>query len=70
MPTYDFNCKKCNENFTVQVSIKDKSNVNCPKCGSKEIQQRFTRVNLGGISGGNAGSSACSSGSCSTCSGC
>lgn len=70
MPTYDFSCKECKNKFTVKVSIKEKANVLCPKCNSKEIEQRFTRVNLGGIQGGSAGSSACSSGGCSSCSGC
>jgi len=69
MPAYDFNCKQCEKNFTVQVSIKDKAKVACPQCGSQDIEQKFNRVNLGGISGGGAGSS-CSSGSCGSCSGC
>jgi putative FmdB family regulatory protein len=69
MPTYDFKCKDCNENFTVQVSIKDKSKVTCTKCGSREIEQKFRRINVGGISAGNSGSS-CSGGSCSSCPGC
>jgi len=69
MPTYDFKCKDCSKNFTVQVSIKDKAKVTCPQCGSQDIEQKFTRVNLGGISAGSAGS-ACSGGSCSSCSGC
>jgi putative FmdB family regulatory protein len=70
MPTYDFKCKDCDKDFTVQVSIKDKAKVVCPKCGSKGIEQRFTRINIGGISAGNGGGSSCSGGSCGSCSGC
>lgn len=70
MPAYDFKCKDCSKNFTVQVSIKDKAKVVCPQCGSKKIEQKFTKVNVGGgISAGKSGS-ACSGGSCSSCSGC
>jgi len=71
VPTYDFKCKSCENKFTVQVSIKDKAKITCPNCGSKDIQQRFSKVNLGGLSGGNRGSACgtCSGGSCSTCSG-
>ncbi|NLW24880.1 MAG: zinc ribbon domain-containing protein [Clostridia bacterium] len=71
MPNYDFKCKECSREFSVQVSIKEKSKTVCPHCGGKELQQLFKRVNLGGgMAGGNSCSTSCSSGSCSTCSGC
>lgn len=67
MPTYDFQCQKCNKNFTVMVSLKDKDKTTCPQCGSKEIKQQFKRINVGGCSSGGG---SCSSGCCSSCSGC
>lgn len=50
MPTYDFQCSRCNHKFTVITSIAEKDRVTCPKCRSKEIRQLFTGcgINLGG----------------------
>jgi len=50
MPTYDFQCSRCNHKFSVLTSIAEKDKVVCPKCRSKEVRQLFTGcgVNLGG----------------------
>lgn len=44
MPTYDYLCKKCNESFSVILSIKDheEKKARCPKCGDKEIEQQIS----------------------------
>lgn len=42
MPTYDFQCEKCEHKFSVFTSIAQKDKVVCPKCQSKEVKQLFT----------------------------
>jgi putative FmdB family regulatory protein len=44
MPTYDYLCKKCNESFSVMLSVKDhdERKVQCPKCEGKDIEQQIT----------------------------
>ncbi|MFH0732542.1 MAG: zinc ribbon domain-containing protein [Candidatus Omnitrophota bacterium] len=34
MPTYDYECKKCNKVFEISQSIKAAPIKKCPKCGS------------------------------------
>ena len=43
MPTYEYECKKCNYNFEVFQSMSDEPIKKCPKCG-KEVR----RLILGG----------------------
>ena len=67
MPTFDFECLQCGNQFSDFVSIKDREKVHCPKCQGA-VKQRFTGflfVKKGGSEG-----SFCSGGSCNTCSGC
>lgn len=42
MPTYDFQCEKCEHKFSIFTSIAEKDKVVCPKCQSKEVKQLFT----------------------------
>ncbi len=35
MPTYEYNCKNCNKNFTQFQSISSQPFLNCPDCSSK-----------------------------------
>ncbi|MFA5110171.1 MAG: zinc ribbon domain-containing protein [Desulfobaccales bacterium] len=46
MPTYEFKCAKCEEEFTRFMSLKerDTGQVACPKCGSLEVQQQISKV--------------------------
>ena len=37
MPSYDFICKKCNENFTIEKSMNDETKPKCPKCNSDDV---------------------------------
>ena len=41
MPTYDYQCEKCQHKFSLiqGISEHDKTKVNCPKCKSKEVKQ-------------------------------
>jgi len=74
MPSYDYNCKQCNENFTIEKSMSDTSTPNCPKCNSEDVAKDWGGFQLKGCcktsgasvsSGGGCGS--CSGGSCSGC---
>jgi len=42
MPAYDFRCKRCENKFTVRISISERDKVRCPECDSSSIQQLFT----------------------------
>lgn len=44
MPTYDYLCKQCGEEFLRIMSIKEYSEakVICPKCKSQEVKQQLT----------------------------
>jgi len=44
MPTYEFQCGKCNEVFTLIMSMSEyeTGNVKCPKCQSDDVKQQMT----------------------------
>ena len=44
MPTYEFQCSKCNEVFTLIISISEyeAGNFKCPKCQSSDVKQQLT----------------------------
>jgi putative FmdB family regulatory protein len=45
MPTYEFRCKKCNKNFSIDLSISEfqkKKTFTCPKCKSKSVQRVYS----------------------------
>jgi putative FmdB family regulatory protein len=46
MPSYDFNCKKCDLTFEVQHSMTEKPTVTCPRCKSKHTAKVFPVVNM------------------------
>ncbi len=39
MPFYEYRCKVCGERFSVLVSLSEKGNVQCPKCGAKNVRR-------------------------------
>jgi len=41
MPTYEFKCENCGHQFSEFTSVKERDNVKCPKCGSKNIKQIY-----------------------------
>jgi len=42
MPQYDYFCQDCQQTFTEYLTLieHDKSQIACPKCGSKKVEQR------------------------------
>ena len=47
MPTYEFLCTKCQKEFTVTMTIRERGEKQpaCPACGSTELESMFTGVN-------------------------
>jgi putative FmdB family regulatory protein len=45
---YAFECRKCGERFHVTESLAehDEHREKCPKCGSREVEQRIERVHV------------------------
>jgi putative FmdB family regulatory protein len=46
MAEYEFECRKCGKQFTIQETIKEhgEHHEKCPKCGSKQIEQLVSTV--------------------------
>lgn len=45
MPAYEFKCNKCNEKFSIQLSVAEYSkrkSYQCPKCKSEEVKRIFS----------------------------
>ena len=46
MPTYEFDCEKCGNKYTLILTLaeyeKDKDRFRCPKCKSKRVRQVFS----------------------------
>lgn len=44
MPTYEYRCGRCQEDFTVQMSISehDRGGIKCPRCGEAEVTQQYS----------------------------
>lgn len=51
MPSYDLVRQSCQHEFSVFCSIRQKDEQRCLKCGSDQIKQRFTTVNVLSSSG-------------------
>jgi len=55
MPTYEFKCMDCGYKFSKRISVNERQNVTCPKCGGKVEQVlsalEFLRSACGGFSG-------------------
>ncbi|MBC7338667.1 MAG: zinc ribbon domain-containing protein [Firmicutes bacterium] len=58
MPDYEFTCKKCGHQFTVNVPWQRKGEVTCPSCGSSELREKFSL--WGWSRGGTSDAGACS----------
>ncbi len=45
MPTYEYVCIKCGEQFTLIMSLKEfeAGQVTCPKCNSPEVKQQMSQ---------------------------
>jgi putative FmdB family regulatory protein len=46
MPTYEYICVKCGEQFTRIMSLKEfeAGQVTCPKCKSGEVKQQMSQI--------------------------
>ncbi len=46
MPTYEYRCQKCGENFTVTMTLleHDRTKPRCPKCKSPRVEQLLSQV--------------------------
>ncbi|MFN3410989.1 MAG: FmdB family zinc ribbon protein [Exilispira sp.] len=44
MPTYEFFCNNCNNNFEKWLSMKEEHKVTCPGCGSDNVKKIFNTV--------------------------
>ena len=45
MPTYEFKCKKCKRNFSLQFTITEfvkKKSFTCPHCKSRSVKRIFS----------------------------
>ena len=46
MPTYEFTCDKCSNQFSLILSLreyeKDRERIRCPKCKSKRVTQALS----------------------------
>lgn len=44
MPTYEYRCNQCGEQFSRIMSFKEyeAGKVSCPKCNSEEVTQQLT----------------------------
>lgn len=55
MPNYEFKCQDCQEQFSKMTSIKKKSEVTCPNCGSNNLQEVFQNCQPKKVVGGLRG---------------
>jgi putative FmdB family regulatory protein len=46
MPTYELFCPKCQKEFNVTMTIREREEKppTCPNCGSPELEQHFSSV--------------------------
>ena len=65
MPIFEYTCKKCNRIFESLVfSSRDTKGIQCPECGSEEVQKMlssFTCSSANLRSGGPSNLSSCGS---------
>ena len=55
MPIYEYQCQECSEKFDILVrSTGDTQNLECPKCGSKEVQKAISLFGVGSSQGSSA----------------
>lgn len=75
MPLFEFECKKCGQQFEALIRPHDDDNVSCPKCGSKKLRKLisgFTARSAGkkDYELKPVGGSSCASCTASSCAGC
>lgn len=76
MPNYDLHCLECGSTYSKSLSISERKEARCNKCGGNKLEQVYKRCNLMGGKGSTGGSfpggqSSCShTGGCAGCTGC
>ncbi|HHS96689.1 MAG TPA: zinc ribbon domain-containing protein [Chloroflexi bacterium] len=62
MPVYEYRCKKCNVKFEKFVrSLSAQNAVQCPRCGSEEVEKAVSLFGVGNRS--RSAASSCTTGS-------
>ncbi|MBW1927173.1 MAG: zinc ribbon domain-containing protein [Deltaproteobacteria bacterium] len=65
MPIFEYTCKKCNKVFeTLVLSSGSIKGIQCPECGSGEVQKMLSSFSCGSANqgpGGLSGESSCAS---------
>lgn len=51
MPKYDFKCKACQKEFTLDLAMKDRNNGVCPSCNSSVLDRVYKNINVGKLTG-------------------
>lgn len=48
MPFYDLKCPKCGNEFNIMAKMSERENklINCPACGSNQLETIFKSVNI------------------------
>ena len=55
MPIYEYCCRKCNDLFSVLKSINaGGKDIECPKCGSTDVQKKVSSFSCCSVGGGDA----------------
>jgi len=67
MPIYEYKCSDCESEFEILVRGEDGKKLNCPQCGSENIDRLFSSF---GFSMGSSSQTSVSSSSSSVCSAC
>jgi putative FmdB family regulatory protein len=54
MPIYEYSCKKCNDLFSLFLSINaGGKDIKCPKCGSSDVQKKISSFSCCSVGGGS-----------------
>ncbi len=65
MPIYEYTCNKCNKIFeSLVLSSRDIKGIQCPECGSEEVQKMLSNFSFGStgpVPGGLSSISNCGS---------
>lgn len=70
MPSYDYTCKACEKNFTIEKSMTDNTEPVCIYCNSANVTRIWGKIQLKGCDRTENSSGCGSSCSKSSCSGC
>jgi putative FmdB family regulatory protein len=67
MPIYSYVCEKCKNSFELLEGVtSEKTQKECPKCGSSRIRRTIASFSMGSSSGGSdlASGGSCPTGTC------